>query len=517
MSQAPRELRSKWPLVLCLLASFIVGFGVSFVSRRKVTPPSENKIQIADFRVALPEGETVITVASREPEGESLAQLTIQRQGNRIVGIPAIEKRIEPRMRLTPEDAAYLRREIGNEISLSEPPWPRANKIRVWLAQHCLRVGMPGLETREPRKAYDEMKHGKPVLCGNLAEIYVALCEVMGLTARTVGLGVAVQNGLYGIDTHAAAEVWLPEMGGWIYQDPTFNCYWTIDGKPASALLLHDAIMERRAIEFAPHDKPTELRLQNYYLDPRLYFRHISYEYKAGGTILYFADPRLEPLNLRDKNWIHTDNRVDIQRLDTGGNLVIERRSEIARGVFVQLIGNDLFVRDRRDQSPGIRVRSSSGTVEGCAYLHQRAQDLGLFSGSNLARNPAFRLTTGSNQLADEWSVAGPVEAMTVSGGQAMSALAGGRLWQRIQVRRNGRYLLYARVSVSRGFVNWSLADAERGPRSTGTIEPERISEVVSDVVESQSGYLDIGFDVPSGGAFRVIDVIVTEAPRFIQ
>ena len=108
MSQAPRELRSKWPLVLCLLASFIVGFGVSFVSRRKVTPPSENKIQIADFRVALPEGETVITVASREPEGESLAQLTIQRQGNRIVGIPAIEKRIEPRMRLTPEDAAYL-------------------------------------------------------------------------------------------------------------------------------------------------------------------------------------------------------------------------------------------------------------------------------------------------------------------------------------------------------------------------------------------------------------------------
>jgi hypothetical protein len=31
--------------------------------------------------------------------------------------------------------------------------------------------------------------------------------------------------------------------------------------------------------------------------------------------------------------------------------------------------------------------------------------------------------------------------------------------------------------------------------------------------VESQSGYLDVGFDLPSGGAFRVIDVIVTEAP----
>jgi hypothetical protein len=105
---------------------------------------------------------------------------------------------------------------------------------------------------------------------------------------------------------------------------------------------------------------------------------------------------------------------------------------------------------------------------------------------------------------------------MTVSGGQAMSSLPGGKLWQRIQVRQNGRYLMYARVSVVRGFVNWSIADSERGPKSMGTVEPERISEIVSDVVESQSGYVDVAFDVPSGGAFRVIDVIVTEAPRFI-
>jgi hypothetical protein len=50
-----------------------------------------------------------------------------------------------------------------------------------------------------------------------------------------------------------------------------------------------------------------------------------------------------------------------------------------------------------------------------------------------------------------------------------------------------------------------------------GTIEPERISEIVSDVVETKSGYLDIQFDVPSGGSFRVLDVIVAEAPRFSE
>jgi len=76
---------------------------------------------------------------------------------------------------------------------------------------------------------------------------------------------------------------------------------------------------------------------------------------------------------------------------------------------------------------------------------------------------------------------------------------------------------MYARLTVSRGVVNWKLADSGRGAMSMGTIEPERISEVVSDLVESESGYLDVQFDVPSGGSFRVMDVIVVEAPRFTE
>ena len=55
----------------------------------------------------------------------------------------------------------------------------------------------------------------------------------------------------------------------------------------------------------------------------------------------------------------------------------------------------------------------------------------------------------------------------------------------------------------------------QSGPQTNrGQIVTERFS-VTSTVVESQSGYLEVGFEVPSGGAFRVIDVIVTEAPRF--
>src|ERR1044072_7510550 len=324
MSLSPVKLRSRWPMAVWVLVSFVVGYGVSFVSRTE-SPSAEPRIQVADFRVAIPEGETTVTITSRDAEAQQLCQLTLKRRGDAIVGIPIIEKRVAPRERLTLDDAAFLRREIGAAVSTNDSPWQKANKVRAWLAQLRYRLGMPGLSTRKPREAYEQMKTGQPVLCGNLAEIYVALCEALGLTARAVGLSVAVQQGLFGVDTHAGAEVWIPEMGGWVYQDPTFNCYWQIDGKPASAMQLHDAVMEQRDVDYMPHDKQTEQRLRDYSLDVRLYFRQISYEYKPGGTVLYFADHRLEPLNLRDKNWIHTDKRDDIRRLDTGETLVVER------------------------------------------------------------------------------------------------------------------------------------------------------------------------------------------------
>jgi hypothetical protein len=94
-----------------------------------------------------------------------------------------------------------------------------------------------------------------------------------------------------------------------------------------------------------------------------------------------------------------------------------------------------------------------------------------------------------------------------------MSAQAGGKLWQRVQVRPNKQYLMYAKVNAVRGSLAWSVADVSRGMDSRGTLEPGRISEIVSDVVVSQSGYLDVAFEVPEGGAFRVMDVIVAEMP----
>jgi hypothetical protein len=127
--------------------------------------------------------------------------------------------------------------------------------------------------------------------------------------------------------------------------------------------------------------------------------------------------------------------------------------------------------------------------------------------------NGSFNLTGQSDAIAAEWFVDGPVEALAPLGGQGVAAQAGGKLWQRVQVRPNGRYLMYAKVNAVRGSLAWSLSDVSRGMDSRGTLEPGRIREIVSDVVVSQSGYLDVVFEVPQGGSFRVMDVIVTELP----
>jgi hypothetical protein len=507
------RINSLWTVGVCLLVSFAAGMAVS-LRWWPETHTQAAKAPITDFQIALPEGETVVTVLDSSINPVEIGRLVMQREGGVVSGIPESATRIPARSRLSEEDAAFLRRELSGVVLATDSSWQRANKIRYWLTHVAHRIAMPGLASRVPRQEYEQMRAGGPVLCGNLAEIYAALCEAWGLTARPVGLSLQVRNGSFGKEAHAGAEVWLPEMGGWIYQDPTFDCYWEIEGRPASALMLHDAIITGREIKYAPQNSRTEAGLREHYVDPRLYFRHVSYEYKAGGPLLYFADERMEPLSLADKNWVQTSDRVDFERLDTDGNTIVERRAQIAPGVFAQLLDDTLFIRDRRDLRERILVRTSRGTVEGCAFIHRDAEGLGVFESPNLARNPSFR-STKLGGVADEWFVGGPIDAMTVAGGQAMAAEAGGKLWQRVPAQPKGSYLLYARVIVTRGPVNWTIGDSGRGEQSTGTIEPERISEVVSDVVETESGYLDIGFEVPAGGSFRVIDVVVAEAPRF--
>jgi hypothetical protein len=506
----PRRWLALWAAVA---VAFVCGFGVAFALLSKpraqsVTPPS------TDYYIDLPEGETAVTVTDPLADPEQLAKFTVVRRGEVVTGVPSVERRVAPRAPLSAEDAAFFRRELRAVFSQSDPAWTRANKIREWLAALAKRQNMPGLATRVPREAYERMRRGEPVLCGNLAEIYAALCEAAGLRARVVGMTMLVRDGRLGRDAHGAAEVWVPETGGWVYEDPTFNCYWLVGGRPAGALALHDALMDSREIVIAPETLKRETASKNY-VDPRLYFRHITYEYRAGGDLVFYADPRLAPLNLRDPNWMQTDVREVFERLDDGGNTVVERRGEVAPGIFVQLLGGRLFVRDRREGGRGIRVRSPKALVRVCDYERLDAEGLGVFDGVNLIRvgQPASALATP----ASGWSASGPVEVLRSDGWQGMAAAPGGRLVRRLSVRPGGSYILYAEVNAVRGRLRWSAGDPPLGTDSSGEVEAGRIVEVVSEIIQSRSGELEVSFELPDGGGFRILNVTVVETPTFTK
>ncbi len=506
----PRRWIVLWTAVTL---AFACGFSAAFVLLSKpraqpVSPPS------TDYYIVLPEGETTVTVTDPLAEPEQLAKFTVVRSGDSVEGVPSVERRVAPRAPLSAEDAAFFRRELRAVFSQSDSAWVRANKIREWLAALSKRQDMPGLATRVPREAYERMRRGEPVLCGNLAEIYAALCEAAGLKARVVGMTVLVRDGRLGRDAHGATEVWVPEMGGWVYEDPTFDCYWLVGGRPAGALALHDALLDGREIVLAPEAMKRETASKNY-IDPRQYFRHITYEYRAGGDLIYYADSRLEPLNLRDRNWMQTDEREVFERLDDGGNTVVERRGEVAPGIFVQLLGGKLFVRDRRENGRGIRVRSPKALVRVCAYERVNAEGLGVFAGVNLIR--ASRPASALGASDSEWSASGPVEALRSDGWQGMGAAPGGRLVRRLSVRPGGSYILYAELNAVRGRLRWSAGDAPLGTESSGEVETGRIGEVVSEVVQSRSGELEVSFELPDGGGFRVLNVSVIEAPTFTK
>lgn len=390
-----RSLRWRFVLVtiafLVVTAAFGAGYRLASRARLKPTVVSAAGVLPTDFAIPLPEGPTRITITDPQRDNAELVTLTVEREGKSVKGIPELERTIQPRTHLSLDDSSFFRRELAGIAQISEGPWQRANRIRNWLFSGRYKMAMPGLATRVPREAYLEMQQGQPVLCGNLAEIYVAFCESAGLIARSVGMSLMVRDGTFGADTHAGAEIWVPEMGGWIYQDPTFNCFWTIEGRPASALQLHDALMGGREIQPVAANARARALLENYYVDPRLLFRHISYEYKAGGPLLYYVDGRIEPLNMRDRNWLQTDETKVFEGLDQNGNRFVEHKGEVAPGIFAQLIGYVLFVRDRRDQNRGIRVRSSTSTVQVCSYEHWRAEELGVFSGQEFCAQRILR------------------------------------------------------------------------------------------------------------------------------
>jgi hypothetical protein len=95
-------------------------------------------------------------------------------------------------------------------------------------------------------------------------------------------------------DTHTFVEVRRPG-GRWAVQDPTFQGWWSVDGRAASAADLQNALLGRRLGAVRWHGAAAAIT--RYYVNPLLLFRTVRYESLAPNGNLVVDSTRTVPLS----------------------------------------------------------------------------------------------------------------------------------------------------------------------------------------------------------------------------
>jgi hypothetical protein len=94
-----------------------------------------------------------------------------------------------------------------------------------------------------------QAQQATPLTCRPFAVAFVGLCVSRGYTARLIGLS-RFGNGT----AHAAAEVYIPELGKWVLIDPDFNMAYRRGDRWLDAWELHDAWQRVKAALGGPQD-----------------------------------------------------------------------------------------------------------------------------------------------------------------------------------------------------------------------------------------------------------------------
>jgi hypothetical protein len=105
-------------------------------------------------------------------------------------------------------------------------------------------------------------------LCDAFSTLFVGACLAFGLPARVIHLNTSA-----GIESqgHYTAEVYLSDHQQWVVMDPLYNCYYTAEGRPLSALDLHrfarrgQALSEIKVQPSRAATDPVGLPLDRYY------------------------------------------------------------------------------------------------------------------------------------------------------------------------------------------------------------------------------------------------------------
>ena len=162
---------------------------------------------------------------------------------------------------------AAVEEEVGIELAGAQSDLERAVVLRQWArGQYDFSAGSGKLRMFDYEGLLRNRRHDSG-LCDAFATLFVGAAISIGLPARVVHLNTSAGTDSRG---HYTAEVYLPDQQRWVVMDPLYNCYYSVEDRPLSALDLHRLARKSQAhivkVERTTGPKgPPGLHLDNYY------------------------------------------------------------------------------------------------------------------------------------------------------------------------------------------------------------------------------------------------------------
>lgn len=170
------------------------------------------------------------------------------------------------------DELTKFRQEVTPLIEGNTNELEKALLIKEWVMNQVGQYG--SISAATPYGILTQMREGKTTSCANMALVYLSALTSVGFKARSVQL---LRSYYDDFDTHVTVEVLIENQ--WMVIDPTFNCYFKIDSKRASATDLHNLLLTNenpKNLEVIYGNEvayPAEFR--EYYVDPLLLYNEV--------------------------------------------------------------------------------------------------------------------------------------------------------------------------------------------------------------------------------------------------
>jgi hypothetical protein len=133
------------------------------------------------------------------------------------------------------------------ELAMNLCHWVRTQQPsgKSWIPVENTFLGRLKGDSDDPLTLIEEQHRGRPATCRRFSYVLVGAAASVGMKARVV---IVAESFFKGHDpSHVMSELWIPELHNWVLMDAMWDNLYVLDGRPASAVDIYNAVHSNRA------------------------------------------------------------------------------------------------------------------------------------------------------------------------------------------------------------------------------------------------------------------------------